>query len=143
VCALFWRRQVLAGRRGLEKVGADRCLEVRYEELVQAPETVMRSITRFLDLPFDTAMVEYHRGKTRHDPALTSKEQWLPPTRGLRDWRAALSPRDLQLFEALAGDALASSGYELAVDIRSRSVTATAERCRRWWETEVGRQPRA
>jgi hypothetical protein len=104
----------------------------------------MRSIAGFLELPFERAMVEYGDGRTRHKPGLSSKGQWLPPTAGLRDWRVSFSPRDLQLFEVLAGDVLASSGYELAADLPiPPEVTATAERCRRWWETEFGQQPRA
>jgi sulfotransferase family protein len=142
VCALRWQRQVLEAQRGRDQVGDDRCLEVRYEELVQAPEAVLRSIAGFLDLPFDPAMLEFHKGRTRHDPALESKDRWLPPTAGLRDWRVELSPRDLQLFEALAGGTLAALGYRLATDPTAIApdVRAAAERCRRWWETEVERR---
>jgi hypothetical protein len=141
VCALFWRRRVLSGRRGLERVGADRCLEVRYEELVQTPEAVMRSIAGFLDLPFEIAMVEYHRGKTREDARLSSKDKWLAPTAGLRDWHIELPTRDVQLFEALAGDLLESLGYPLTQDLPvPPEVTSTARRCRRWWDSEVERR---
>jgi hypothetical protein len=35
-----------------------------------------------------------------------------PPTRGIRDWRRALAPHDVELFEALAGDLLDRLGYE-------------------------------
>jgi hypothetical protein len=144
VCALNWRREVLGGVRGRDKVGSDRCLEVRYEDLVEAPEPIMRSIADFLDLPFDMAMLEYHKGRTRHDPRLWSKDRWLPPTAGLRYWRGGLSPRDLQLFEVLAGDLLASFGYALAADTPAPpEVTATAERCERWWQTEVDHRTRA
>jgi hypothetical protein len=143
-CALNWRREVSGGVRGRNKVGADRCLEVRYEDLVQAPQPIMRSIACFLDLPFDMAMLEFHKGRTRHDPRLWSKDRWLPPTGGMRDWRGGLSQRDLQLFELLAGDLLTSFGYPLAADIPvPPEVTATAERCRRCWETEVKHRPLA
>ncbi len=35
-----------------------------------------------------------------------------PPTEGVRNWRTAVAPHDLQLFEALAGDLLDQLGYE-------------------------------
>jgi hypothetical protein len=143
-CALWWRRQASAGRRGRDEVGRDRCLEVRYEKLVQSPEAVMRSIAGFLDLPFDRAMVEYNEGKTRYRPGLSSKGQWLPPTAGLRDWRVGFSRRDLQLFELLAGDLLESLGYPLAgYGADSPDVVAVAKRCRRWWETDVEQRANA
>jgi hypothetical protein len=79
-------------------------------------------------------MVEYNKGRTRHKAGLSSKGQWLPPTAGLRDWRVGFSPRDLQLFEALAGDLLESLGYPLAAGSVSADVAAVAERSRAWWD---------
>lgn len=139
MCALYWQRQVLDGQRGCAQVGAERCLEIRYEELVNAPEAATRSITNFLELPFDRAMLDYHKGRTRHEPALQSKDKWLPPTAGLRDWRVDLSTRDLQLFEALAGDLLVELGYPLATETTgiSPEVKEVAERCRRWWDAKM------
>lgn len=138
LCALNWRREVSAGLRGRQKVGADRCLEVKYEDLVAAPEPIMRSVADFLELPFDAAMLEFHNHRTRDDPTLWSKDRWLPPTGGLRDWRRGLSQRDLQLFEVLAGDLLASLGYPLGADTRATpEVMAVAERGEAWWRKEV------
>lgn len=138
VCALWWRRQVSAGQRGSKRVGADHCLEIRYEELVDSPEATLRSVAEFLELPFDPGMLDFHRDRTIRDPRLSSKDQWLPPTSGLRDWRVCLAPRDLQLFEALAGDLLASLGYPLATNHEiPGDVMVVAERCRQWWDAEI------
>jgi hypothetical protein len=138
VCALWWKRQVSAGLHGRAEVGADRCLEVRYEELVRTPESVLRSIAAFLELPFSSSMLEYHEGRMRDDPGLKTKDRWLPPTGGLRDWRVELSQRDLELFEALAGDQLADLGYERATaPSDSPDIGAVAARCQLWWATEV------
>jgi hypothetical protein len=141
VCALWWKRQVSAGLNGRAEVGPDRCLEVRYEELVGAPESVLRSIAAFLELPFSASMLEYHQGRTLDDPGLATKARWLPPTGGLRDWRVDLSPRDLELFESLAGDLLTDLGYPRATGPSvSPSIAAVAARCRLWWATEVERR---
>jgi hypothetical protein len=138
VCALWWRRQVAAGRHGGAVVGEDRSFEVRYEELVRSPESVLRSLAAFLELPYEPQMLRYHEGRTHLDPALSSKDQWLPPTAGLRDWRTALTPRDLQLFEALAGDLLTSLGYPQATNgDLAPGLRAVAERCERWWADNV------
>ena len=140
VCALWWRRQVSAGERGRSELGDDRCFVVRYEELAATPEPVLRSVAAFLDLPFDSSTVDYYKGRERRAPGLTSKDQWLPATSGLRNWRADLAPRDVQLFEALAGDLLASLGYPLTEPEIPPEVSAVAERCERWWATEVERK---
>jgi len=83
-------------------------------------------------------MVDFYKGRERRAPGLTGKDQeWFPATSGLRNWRADLAPRDVQLFEALAGDLLASLGYPLTEPEIPPEVSAVAERCERWWATEV------
>lgn len=141
VCALWWRRQVAAARQGHAVVGEDRCLEVRYEELVCTPETVLMAVARFLELPYEPQMLRYHEGRTAQPVRVRRpeiKDQWLAPIQGLRDWRTALTRRDLQLFETLAGDLLTSLGYPRGTngDV-APGVRAVAERCERWWTANV------
>jgi hypothetical protein len=38
----------------------------------------------------------------------------LPPTKGLRDWRRDMHPREVAEFEAIAGRVLAEASYELS-----------------------------
>jgi sulfotransferase family protein len=141
VCALWWRRQVSAGRRGRAVVGQDRCLEVRYEQLVCSPESALASVARFLELPYEPQMLRYNESRSAAPVRARRpevKDQWLPPIEGLRDWRTTLTQRDLQLFEALAGDLLTSLGYPRATngDV-APGVQAVAERCERWWAANV------
>lgn len=134
VCALWWRRQVLAGLTGGLEVGPDRCLEVRYEDLVGAPAPTAARVASFLDLPPSDEMLDYHVGRTRSAAGLSSKDRWLPPTPGLRDFRRGLGPDAVQLFESLAGDLLEALGYPLAAATVDAEVRARAAECRRWWE---------
>lgn len=140
VCALWWRRNVAAGRRDGAGLGPTRYHEVRYERLVTDPEAALRAISTFLDLPYASEMAEYHIGKTRSEPGLSAKSAWLPPTSGLRDWRSSMAERDVELFEALAGDLLSSLGYERAVPAVSSAMEVVAARCRSWWALEFGRR---
>ncbi len=48
-------------------VGKERCLLVKYEELVSAPEIVMRRVCGFLDILFDPAVLEPYNGKRMTD----------------------------------------------------------------------------
>lgn len=140
VCALWWRRQVETGRRASEKLAQDRYREVMYEDLISRPEASLRGLSEFLELPFSTQMLAYHEGRVRHDPGLSAKKAWLPPTQGLRDWRDQLPERDVELFEALAGELLTSLGYERATSAVSSRVSETATRCQRWWDSEMSRR---
>ena len=128
VCALWWRWQVGTGRRDGGELGPDLYSEVKYEDLVARPEPVLRDLVDFLDLPFSRDMLAYHEGKVRNEPGLSAKKAWLPPIQGLRSWRARMLERDLELFEALAGDLLSELGYESGAGAPSPEVLAVAER---------------
>ena len=137
VCALWWARQVSSGMKGGDAIG-DHYLEVRYEQLVSDPESTLRATCEFLQIAFDPAMLRYHEGRAHSRRDRSTKARWLPPTAGIRDWRTDLSTRDLQLFEALAGDLLATLGYPPApVGSAAADIRATAERCRGSWLSET------
>lgn len=122
--ALFWRARVLAGRRAGARLGPHRYREVRYEDLLEEPVEQTRLLCSFLELDYDTAMLRYHE---RADSVLSSTRPGahdslrLPPTKGLRSWRATLDAGQVATFEGLAGDALAAAGYEVAAGRASRS----------------------
>jgi hypothetical protein len=143
-CALWWRRDVTSGLRDGRSLDPARYREVRYEALVARPEETLQDVASFLELPYVEEMVTFHEGKTSYKPGRSAKASWLPPTQGLRDWRTQMPERDRELFEALAGDVLATLGYEPGAERISRHVNAVAERCRRWWEKNMPpRQPKA
>jgi Sulfotransferase family len=137
VCALSWRWHVSTGRRDGTPLGSSYYSEVRYEQLVTSTEQTLRGIAAFLELPYAPEMLDFHRGKTRTDPDLSAKDAWLPPTPGLRDWRAQMAPRDVELYEAIAGDLLSLLGYERAFGAISDEVATLALSCREDWEAEL------
>jgi sulfotransferase family protein len=110
--ALYWRRSVAMGREQGAMLGPGHYCEVRYEDLTAHTERELRRICAFLGLRYSEAMVRFHEGKTRRDPALCSKDQWLPPTAGLRDWRTQLARPDAERIEIVLGDLLDQLGYE-------------------------------
>jgi hypothetical protein len=84
-------------------------------------------------------MLAYHEGKTRRKRGLSSKKKWLPPTEGLRNWQTNMTERNVELFEAIAGDLLSTLGYKRTVDSVSPQVSEVAERCESWWRAEMER----
>jgi len=109
--ACQWRAEVRAARRLGRRVGDERYLEVRYEDLVGDVEPVLRRISGFARLPYEPAMADY-AGKV--DVSAKPHQQSLrqPPTAGLRDWRLQMSPEDVGAFDQVAGDLLDELGYE-------------------------------
>lgn len=140
VCALWWRREVEPGARAGRSMGPERYREILYERLAAHPEPALRGLCSFLGLPYDVAMVRFHEGhrrdEQRPDGKVDAKKSWLPATPGLRDWRTTMDPRDVALFEALAGDTLTYFGYERSYASIPRDIQRTADRCAELWREE-------
>jgi hypothetical protein len=109
--ALWWEWQVRLGRQAGAPLGPGLYHELRYEGLVARVEEELVDLCAFLALPWSDAMLHFHEGRTRRGSHLSSKERWMPPTRGLRDWRSQMDAEQLGRFEAVAGDLLEELGY--------------------------------
>jgi hypothetical protein len=112
--ALWWELNVRLGRQFGGSLRPERYYELRYESLVSHPERECVALCSFLDLPYEGAMLRYYEGKTQTGPALSSKDAWLPVTAGLRDWKSQTPGRDIERFEAAAGELLEQLGYPRA-----------------------------
>lgn len=101
----MWRKQVRGARRQAAKLPPHHYAEVRYEALAREPEVVLRRVARFLDLPFDVAMLNRRQ-----------RRQALPAGSTLGDrierWRM-LTPGELRRLENAAGDVLGELRYEV------------------------------
>lgn len=110
-----WRWQVLVGRKLGRMLGPLYC-EIRYEDLVDDPEIVLRGVCRFLDEPFDDQMLRYPEHSESELPRDSMK--WheksvsAPDKSKKYEWKKALPLADQIIFQEIAGDALAAFGYE-------------------------------
>lgn len=100
-------------RRG-EELG-ERFRLVRYEDLVQAPEAVLRPVVAFLDEPWSDSLLAHHRihadrGAPRITDGGTRTQQPLDPTRALA-WLEDAGGRDLEVVAAVAAPLLPLFGY--------------------------------
>ncbi len=112
--AQTWKSRVERGRKAGRSLGPSRYREVRYETLLDDPESTVRSICQFIDLSFDPGMLRYFESV---EPIIAPNRNTrgsvaLPLTKGLRDWRTQMSSKDLLRFEVIAGNLLRSLGYE-------------------------------
>jgi hypothetical protein len=127
--AAYWRDVIATARRDAPRV--PHYVEIRYEQLVAAPERVLREVCSYLELEWDTAILRAHeraQGRIaevvseyrvegrllattadRHRiHALTSSP---PDPSRVGVWRSELSEDEVATFEAIAGDTLRELGY--------------------------------
>jgi hypothetical protein len=135
-CALWWRWQTGTGVCDGYALDEGLYYQLNYECLVGDPSAELSAIAAFLRIHDAEEMSSYFAGKTKSDPNLSAKSAWLPPIKGLRDWRNQMNQEDLAVFEGIAESLLRQAGYELG----SVEVTATIEdrieRCMDWWQQQ-------
>jgi hypothetical protein len=115
-----WATEVRSARALGGRVGPERYLEARYEELVVDPQAELRRVCAFARLDFDGRMLDYV-GRT--DSARKEHQQRLnePPRVGVRNWRTEMPARDVAGFDAVAGDLLDELGYDVETRGRDRA----------------------
>ena len=113
--ARLWAGRVAAGMRDGRPLGPERYSELRYEDLVSSPESEIRRLCAFLDLPFDPVMLD--RSSHAGDELLPRAALYNPRAAGevvanARAWQEQMPPHHVAIFEAVAGRVLDDLGYE-------------------------------
>jgi hypothetical protein len=114
----------------------DRILRVRYEDLVQHPETTLREICAFIDEKFEEQMLLW---REKVDEAIPDREKWLHTnlSRDMRPsdisrWKREMTSREIFVAEALIGAQLSHFGYERRYRSRLWGPLFTATRICCW-----------
>jgi hypothetical protein len=136
--AARWAKRIRQAREQGETLGG--YLEVRYEDLVTAPEPTLRRVCDFAELHFDAAMLAYHEHAgerlseiARDLPDAEGKRKGVvagehrlrvhamakePPSKDrISSWREQMSEEDQRACEEAAGDLLAELGYPVGSEV--------------------------
>lgn len=118
-------------KRMCEALTAEQSMEIKYEELLRDPQKTLTDLCDFFGVPYDKAMLEYHKTSTYGPPDPATSERW----------RTTLSNYEVQLLEARIGDMLTARGYALS-GLPKLTVTARLKRQLRrqdFWARQVVR----
>jgi hypothetical protein len=84
------------------RVGDDRWIEIRYDDLVRDTPAQLDRACSLIGVDYDEAMLSYVEHSTYSRPDASLVEQW----------RRTLSEREIQLVEARVGTLLSARGYQ-------------------------------
>lgn len=129
-----WKKVVMKGRDQGKRLGAARYLEVRYEDLTTEPEVSLRRICCFLGLPFNSVVLDSSQPYLKS--ASADGGHGLKPNSG--KWQSYFSDETLDYLERIAGQTLASFGYEARYPDSDVDVPAWRRKC--WSIAETLRQ---
>jgi DNA-binding transcriptional regulator YdaS (Cro superfamily) len=101
LAALQWKRIIELAWDERKQVGADRYLEVRYEDFADTPHRVLSDILVGTGLADSRSVHQY---LARMDGVVNMNFKF----------RRSLSPKDIHLIERLTGDAAARAGYHFS-----------------------------
>jgi hypothetical protein len=124
--AYFWLRNLSYGLAAEAHFGPGRVSRVRYEDLISAPEATLQRLCSFLGWDYQPRMLG---GSGFAPPAYTRRQHSLvggkPDPARIHAWAEELSPRQVEIFEAIAGDMLAYLGFAPQFGISAREMTAS------------------
>jgi len=121
--ALLWRTGMRTGRRAGSRLGPDRYLEVRLEELLLSPEEQIRRMCAFLGEDFDQSLLHFHTTARERIPpsGLAIHPRLGEPPRPLPPSRDGVATGLVQRAVAALIDAeLVELGYLPAASLRRR-----------------------
>jgi hypothetical protein len=113
--ALYWEWMVRKGRAAGKWLAKD-YIEVRFEDLVSDPRSVLRSLSTFLEqeLDYDCVLKNAVGAVAKPNTSFrgSDKKDFNPVAR----WKQQFTPKQLNRIEGLIGSTLTELGYELATD---------------------------
>lgn len=137
----IWVEYVAAGRAAAPGLG-EALRVVLFEELVRAPERVLRRVCAHLTLDYDPAMVAFHKRtpqtvNVEREPWKANTMQPIDPSVAER-WRTALTPGQVVEVEAVAAEEMLHWGYTPEQPTWRRTLTqATLPARRLRWKLEL------
>ena len=107
--AHLWRKRVSLGLANGRPLGSHRYHEIRYEDFTDDPTGHTKKLCNFLGVEFHPDMLDYaEKARTdilpraaRYNPNVSK-----PPSKSTRSWENQMPDRNVEMFEAIAGDVL-------------------------------------
>ena len=104
-----WVESITMGLNNVAMLGEDQYKMVRYEDLLTQPEAVLKELCHFLELPFESSMLEAATSGNEDDQYVKSA---LDPSKA-DAFKKQLSSSQLQQLERIQAPFLKRFGYEL------------------------------
>lgn len=127
VAATRWISAVQTIEQAFSKKRKDQCVTVRYEDVVCDFENEMTKVCKFLNVDYESDMVNFHKLNEKHSLEPREYDSWKWRTRKpitaerVDDWKKSLSDSDIARFERIAETQLTKFGYHLLSDKLSLS----------------------
>lgn len=117
-CALYWEWMVRRGRTLGQSLGPDYA-EVRFEQLVSEPRSVLRELSSFLEHELDYDRIQRTALGSVGKPNTSFRKESATGFNPVGRWKKQLTESQLQQIELLVGPTLEELGYALTTSAKS------------------------
>lgn len=129
--SLYWEWMVRKGRENASKFRSD-YIEIRYEDLVTAPEATLGRIGSFLDHDLDYGRIQRAGlGRLSETNSSFREEGEKNELNPLGRWKERLTEAEVAAIEATVGQSLEENGYPLSSSTPGRQRTLRQSSMRR------------
>ncbi len=122
---VYWKWLVQKGHAAGRQIGGD-YYELRYEDLMAKPREILASLGDFIghDLDYDR-IAQVRVGSLSRSNSSFEKSGSEAGFNPVARWKRQFPPQELASFEALVGDCLEATGYDLATSPQQRRAVRT------------------
>lgn len=115
----MWQSYVQAIDGIATQCSPERFIEIRYEQLLDAPKETLGKLCEFLGVNYSDAMLEFHKEDRNYQTDKTNLSNLTQPliAGNHSKWRQSLSQTQLQHFESIAGETLKQKDFDLGCKI--------------------------
>ncbi|WP_165940118.1 sulfotransferase family protein [Dyadobacter psychrotolerans] len=111
-----WKTEQEASIKLRELLGPERVIQVKYEDLLGRPQTVLEELCSFIGAEYSDEAMEYHQSSESKETA-NSGLMWQNVVKPVlsdnhNKFLKELSEEDILIFEQVAGDTLEKLGYK-------------------------------
>lgn len=126
-----WKDEQDLSLKLAQKIGENRVLKVRYEDLLHNPEKELQKICRFIGAEYNPVALDYYHSeeshKTAHSGVMWENVEKPVIADNYNKFKKELSTEDILIFEQVAGDTLEKLGYSLTFPKTSEHVFSDEE----------------
>ncbi|MCK5137977.1 MAG: sulfotransferase [Bacteroidales bacterium] len=106
-----------------QNIPSDRFINVKYRDLITNPESVLKNICSFLNVPFNQNMLDYFHAEESLKTARSGK-MWQNLSQPIMAWNynkylKELTAQEIRVFEIVAGETLERLGYTVTSDYKN------------------------
>ena len=109
--AKLWQQYVETGHEYGKSLGNGNYLEIKYEELLENPRTVVHTLCDFLGEEFAESVIHFQKTQDPNCKTPLLRKEIQKDNR--EKWRMNMSKWQIRVFESAAGETLQQFGYPL------------------------------